>query len=39
MNVTTLPFDNTPWGFWIVLAITVVICAAMTYAMKRKKMM
>lgn len=39
MNVTPLPFDNTPWGFWIVLAITVVICAAMTYAMKRKKMM
>lgn len=39
MNVTPIPFDNTPWGFWIISAFTVVVCAVCAYVMRRKKML
>ena len=30
MNVINLPFENDPYGFWIILLITTVICLILT---------
>ena len=38
MNVTGLPFENTPGGFWIVLGISLVVSMAAFVLLWRKKM-
>ena len=38
MNVAGLPFTNNPFGFWIVLSISIVLSGVTAFIMKKKKM-
>lgn len=38
MNVAGIPFTSNPYGFWIVLSISVVLSGVTAYIMKKKKM-
>ena len=38
MNVAGLPFANNPFGFWIVLSISIVLSGVTAFIMKKKKM-
>ncbi len=36
---TGVPFENQPWGFWVVIALSVVICIFITIILWKKKML
>ena len=38
MNVAGLPFTDNPYGFWIVLSISIILSGVTAYIMKKKKM-
>ena len=39
MNVINLPFENDPYGFWIILLITTVICLILTVLLSKNKLL
>ena len=39
MNVSGIPFENNPNGFWITMLITCIICLVITFFMSRKKLL
>ena len=36
---TGVPFESQPWGFWVVIGISVIICAAIAIILYKKKML
>lgn len=36
---TGVPFESQPWGFWVVIGISVVICIAITIVLWKKRML
>lgn len=36
---TGVPFEGQQWGFWVVIALSVVICVAITLVLWKKKML
>ena len=39
MNVANLPFETDPYGFWIILLITTVICLILTILLSKNKLL
>ena len=36
---TGVPFQNEPWGFWVVIGLSVVICVVIAIILSKKKML
>jgi Mg2+ and Co2+ transporter CorA len=36
---TGVPFESQPWGFWVVIGLSVVICAVIAIILYKKKML
>ena len=36
---TGVPFQNEPWGFWVVIGLSVVICVVIAIVLSKKKML
>ena len=36
---TGVPFQNEPWGFWVVIGLSVVICVIISIILAKKKML